>query len=304
MRRRSGVFTSVKPEAQKTTVPLRIRSGTFWLFAAVVFLGALGFALAALGGELGGGEGDAAEKFAGVFGAARGVAAFLGGDAVVHNGDDQLGVPLQADDGKLAQGHIEFSPVGLEHQVLVKLVFHPLRQLHRAALPGKAVADFPHPGAEDHGVQGFYDGCGAVGKAVGPAVAAVDVGPAFLAAEHHPLGKDGQTAQGRRAAGADDRIRQHPVEEGDVDAVVAAVKGHGADVYVGAQQLRTPDSRPGGALQGPLGAGGEIDGQVLNAVLVPTGVGDFTGVNGHCLPQVVGAAAQGVCTLIGHGITS
>lgn len=215
-----------------------------------------------------------------------------------------MGVPFQSDDGKLAQGHIELSPVGLEHQILVKLVFHPLRQLHRAALPGKAVADVPYPGAEDHGVQGLHNGCGAVGKAVGPAVAAVDVGPALLAAEHHPLGKDGKAAQGRRAAGADHGIRQHPIEKGDVDAVMAAVKGHGADVYVGAQQLRAPDSRPGGALQGPLGAGGEIDGQVLNAVLVPAGVGDFAGVNGHCLPQVVGTAAQGVGTLISHGITS
>ena len=57
------------------------------------------FAVAASGGELVGGEGDAAEHLAGVLGAAGGVAAFLCGDAVVHHRYNELGVPLQSDDG-------------------------------------------------------------------------------------------------------------------------------------------------------------------------------------------------------------
>lgn len=89
----------------------RARRGLF-ATAAVIGL-ASGLAVAALGGELGGREGDAAEQLAGVFGAARGVTALLGRDAVVHNGYDELCVPFQPDDGELPQGHIEPSAVSL-----------------------------------------------------------------------------------------------------------------------------------------------------------------------------------------------
>ena len=77
----------------------RARRGLF-ATAAVIGL-ASGLAVAALGGELGGREGDAAEHLAGIFGAARGIATLLCGDAVIHNGDDELSVPFQPDDGEL-----------------------------------------------------------------------------------------------------------------------------------------------------------------------------------------------------------
>ena len=119
--------------------------------AAVIVLRASGLAVAALGGELGGREGDAAEQLAGVFRAARGVAAFLGGDAVVHDGHNELCVPFQPDDGELPQGHIEPSAVSLEHQVLIEHGLHPVRHLH-GAVPPAALTGFPNPGTEHHGV--------------------------------------------------------------------------------------------------------------------------------------------------------
>ena len=72
------------------------------LTAAVI----VAVAVAAPGGELLGGEGNTAEHFAGIFGAAAGgIAAFFGGDGIIQHRYDQLGIPLQADDGKLAQRH-------------------------------------------------------------------------------------------------------------------------------------------------------------------------------------------------------
>ena len=77
-------------------------------------------AVAAGGGELLGGEGDAAEQLAGILRAAGIVAAFLGGDGIVQHRDDQLGVPLQADDGELAQSDIQPPAVRGQHQLIVE----------------------------------------------------------------------------------------------------------------------------------------------------------------------------------------
>ena len=95
------------------------------LFATTAVIGlASGLAVAALGGELGGREGDAAEQLAGVLGAARRVAALLGGDAVVHNGYDELCVPFQPDDGELPQGDVQAAMVAGGDQVFVAPGWH------------------------------------------------------------------------------------------------------------------------------------------------------------------------------------
>ena len=116
------------------------------------------FAVAASGGELVGGEGDAAEHLAGVLGAAGGVAAFLCGDAVVHHRYNELGVPLQSDDGELPQRHKQPPAVILQSQILVKHGPDPIRYLHLGAVPHAAVAGLPHPGAEHHGIKHLFYG--------------------------------------------------------------------------------------------------------------------------------------------------
>ena len=68
------------------------------------------------------GELHLAENGAGVLLAA--VGALLAGDAVVVGGDEQLAVPLQPDDGELAQGDV-----------------HPLALVGEVQLPGKAGGD-------------------------------------------------------------------------------------------------------------------------------------------------------------------
>ena len=72
-----------------------------------------------MGGEGIGREGDLVKEGAGVLGAAAGVgAALLGGDGVVEDRHDQLGRPLQTDDGELAQGHEEPLLVAAQHQIV------------------------------------------------------------------------------------------------------------------------------------------------------------------------------------------
>ena len=97
--------------------------------------------------------------------------------------------------------------------------------------------------------------CGAVSLS-DAGVAGVDVGPAVLAAEHGPFGEYSQPVKGGRTGNTHHRIRQNPVVEGYVDAVVVAVKGHRFHIDGGVEQLRTADLCADAGIQQRLGAGG------------------------------------------------
>ena len=114
------------------------------------------FAVAALRGELLGGEGDTAEHLAGILGAAGVGAAFLFGDSIVHHGYDQLYIPLQPDDGELAQSHIQ-SPVGAaHHQFFVEKLADSAGNADIDPIRLTALAAFPNLGTEDHGIEDFH----------------------------------------------------------------------------------------------------------------------------------------------------
>ena len=258
---------------------------------------------------MGGGEGDAAEHFAGVFGAAGVVAAFLGGHGVFHHRHHQLGVPFQTDDGKLAQGHEQTAAITVNHQLLLEELADAVGDL--GGVLAVAVADLLDPGAEHHGIQYLHHSGGTVGagqgQTVGAAqtgVAAENVGVAVLAAEDGPFGEHGHTVQCCRPGGSYGGIGQDSVEEGHVDAVMVPVKGHRLHINVGVDQIGAADPGVGGGVQDTLGAFGQIDPQVLDAVLIPTAVGDLPGVNGNGLLQILGSAVQRLLTMFGHGDTS
>ena len=113
-------------------------------------------AIAVVRGELLGREGNPAEHFAGILGAAAaGLAAFLHRDGVVQYRDHQLGIPLQPDDGELPQGDEQPPLAAGEHQLLVKGGSDGLRNLNGHRFAG-AVADLLDLGAKHHGIQNLY----------------------------------------------------------------------------------------------------------------------------------------------------
>lgn len=113
-------------------------------------------AVAVVRGELLSREGDPAEHFAGILGAAAaGLAAFLHRNGVVQHRDHQLGVPLQPDNGELSQGDEQPPLAAGEHQLLVKGGPDGLRNLNGHRFAG-AVADLLDLGAQHHGIQNLY----------------------------------------------------------------------------------------------------------------------------------------------------
>lgn len=96
--------------------------------------------------KLGCGEGDSAEHLTRIFCAAGSFAAFLAGDAVLHNGYNQLRIPLQTDNGELSQCDKETAAVSGKNQFLVKEGTDFAGNLRHDFVTG-AVADFLNFGA-------------------------------------------------------------------------------------------------------------------------------------------------------------
>ena len=124
--------------------------------AVVVVIVVSAPAVTAGGGELPGGEGDAAEQLAGILGAAGIVGAFLGGDGVIQHRNDQLSVPLQADDGELAQRDVQPAAVAGQYQLVVEEPPDGRGNLDGTGFA--AIADIFDFGTEDHGIQHFHCG--------------------------------------------------------------------------------------------------------------------------------------------------
>jgi hypothetical protein len=66
------------------------------------------------------------------------------------------------------------------------------------------------------------------------------------------------------------------------------VKSHRFHINVGVQQFGATDSYTGCGIQRALGAFCQKDAKILNTVLIPAAVGDFSGVDGEGVPGAVG----------------
>ena len=120
--------------------------------AAVVVVIIPAAAVAAGGRELLRGEGDAAEQLAGVLRAAGGVAALLGGNAVVQYRNQQLGIPLQTDNRELPKRHQQNPVCVPRNQFFVKKAADAGGNLSHRTM----IAPLPDLGTEDHGIQHFH----------------------------------------------------------------------------------------------------------------------------------------------------
>ena len=130
------------------------------------------------------------------------------------------------------------------------------------------------------------------------------MGAGVFAAEDGAFGKQRQAADGGGAAGGYGGVRQDLVEKGQIDGIVVRVEGHRGDVDGGIDQLRRAHLRHPRSIQHRLGFPGQIDPQILDAVLIPAGIGNLLGMDGKGAAQLLRPAPQGVMTAFTHGNTS
>lgn len=246
------------------------------------------------------GEADLAEDLAGILVPVLVPAGALpGGHAVVVHGDEQLGVPLQPDHGELPQGHIQPPAAPVKGQVAVEAgadAGGDLRQVVLRAAPAggrgrrTGIAGSPGRGAggragevagvdelqaQDDGIHRLHHRLGEVAPPhalavprLGPEAGGEDLGVALAAKEEHPLVKDRQPADLRRAGATHKGLGGDAVVVADVHAVKAPVITGGLHVDVSLQQFRPASPHAQGPVDHRLGGPGGVHPQVLDAVFV------------------------------------
>ena len=252
------------------------------LEAGIFFSSALA---AASAGAAGGGDGvgreefvhgelDAAEHVAGVlFTIVVIAAAILGGDAVVVDGDQQLGVPLQTDDGELAQGDEQPVLIAAGHQLVAEAGGHRHGDIHAAAVAGAAFAHIHQLQAEDQRIDGLHHCGGQIGLGYTLDLTLVvlrgkALGAALAAEEHHPLAERSQTADLNGAGRPHEGVGGNTVEIPHIHSIETPVEGNRFHINVRVQQLGTSGLDGLGPINHLLRAAGGINSQILNAVLI------------------------------------
>jgi hypothetical protein len=238
-------------------------------------------------GKFPGWEGDPTKQLTGIFRiGAGGVGAFFAGDRVLQERYYHLGIPLQTNNGELPQRHKKPTVVMTCHQIFIKQLLNAFWDL-RAELLRAMITVFGNLAGKYHGLENFYNCGGSIGCFDGGAVGAAkqgvggkDVGPAVLSAEHSSLGEDGDTAQCGGSATSNHSIGKDPIEESHIHTVVIPVEGYRLHIDICIHEVCTAYPDTGCLIQHILAAFGEVNSQVFDAILIPAGVSDLSGVYG------------------------
>ena len=252
-----------------------------------------------------------AEDLTGIVLAAAAAGALLVGHAVVIDRHEKLGLPLQTDDGELAQSDVDPLAVVAEAQVTAEAGADAGGNFGQLAVAGAALAHVHQLHVEDDGIDRLYHSGGQIALAdvllvqpVKDGLGAENFGVALTAEEDDPLVKDGQAADFHRPGGAYKGVGGDTVEIADVHGIETAVEADGLHVDVHIQQFCGTGLDADGAVNGALGALGGIETKILNAVLVTATIKDFFRVYAHGLPDTGGILHGTGHDLIRHCNTS
>ena len=127
---------------------------------------------------------------------------------------------------------------------------------------------------------------------------------AILSAQDNAFRENRKTVKGRRTATGHQCISKNSIVEGHIYAVAVAVKSHRLHINVGTQQVCTAHLGTGSTVQHRLRITGQVDTQILNAILIPTAVCNLLCMDGQRLIQILCTAVQGLFASIRPGITS
>jgi hypothetical protein len=250
------------------------------------------------------GEGDAAEQRAGIFAASAG--AFFFGHAVIIDGNKQLGIPLQTDNGELPQCHIDPTGIIAAAEVTSKAAVYAGRYFAQRTIGTGAVS--VNAGIQKKGFYSFYNSYGKIAlfHQLGIAFAGMgaggeNFGAAFTAKENGALIKDAKAFHRDRHRCAETCLQSHGVEKSHIHAVESAVEMHRLYIYIDMQELG------GAALDGKRAVDGVhvlafgVKTEILQTIFIPAGVKNLFGVDAYRLADAAAALNGAGDHFIGHG---
>lgn len=196
------------------------------------------------------------------------------GHAVVVSGHEQLGIPLQSDNGELAQGDKQAVHIAAGDQLLGEAGAHSRGNL-AAVVVMMALAYLHQLHSQDDGVHRLHHsgGSGGGGQALDITAAVLPgggkhLGASFAAKEDHPLVKHGQTGDLHRPGGSHKGVGGDAVEVPHIHGVESPVEGDRLHIDVRVQQLGAASLYRHCSVDDLLAAPGGVDPQVLDTVLI------------------------------------
>ena len=211
--------------------------------------------------------------------------------AVIIGGDEQLGIPLHADDGELSQGDVQAVDVAPQHQLLREAGADGGGDL-TAAVSRAALAHIHQLHTQNDGVHRLHH-CGGVapaGQSLEVQRPAGRLGGEYLRApltaeQNDTLVKHRQARDLHRPRRPHKGIRGDAVEIPNIHRIEAPVEADRLHIDVGIQQLRAPRLHRDRPVDHLLTAPGGVDPQVLDTVFILAGIKNLFRVYTHGFPD-------------------
>ncbi len=212
------------------------------------------------------------------------------GNAVPIDGNLQLRIPLQANDGELAQCYIDSATFLAAGQAAVEAVFDTCRNFAEITATVLGVACVHQLCIQYQGIYRFYNGNGFAGTAQGSAVQAggihfrgENLGISLAAAENGPLVEYAQTADLNRCRAAQVDLQGHLVVEAHIHGVEAPVEVDRLYIDVNVQQASLSALCGNSPVDDTFVLLFRIKTQIFEAVLISGLIENFPGMDANRL---------------------
>jgi len=157
--------------------------------------------------------------------------AFLFWQAIVVHRNEKLGIPLQPNEGKLAQRDIHPPSLAPEAQLAAEASTDARRHISQFTFAGLALAGINQLKPQNQRINRLHDGHWLIGlrqtaliQTVQNHVGGEGLGTTFATKQDYPLVENGQTTDLYRASSTHERVGGHPIEVAYIHCVKSPVE--------------------------------------------------------------------------------
>ena len=243
--------------------------------------------------------------------AAHAAVAVLIRHAVVEHRHQQLAVPLQADNGELAQGDKGAAVVVAHGQLAAEALAHAAGDLADVAVAAAVLAALHQLRVQHDGIDCLHHRHRHVAllqhlavQAVNAQLGGEDLGVALAAEEDDPLVEHAQALHLYRTGAGAVGVEGDAVEKAHIHRVEPPVEDHRLHVDVSIQQLRLAALDRLGPVEDILTGRGGIEAEILDAVLITAAVVDLLGMDTNGLAVFLQAGNRAGYDAFRHNGTS
>jgi hypothetical protein len=231
--------------------------------------------------------------------------------AVIVDRNQQLRIPLQADNGKLSQSHIDSAGIISEGKGSVEAITDERGNFTEIAVTVTLAAVFHNTGVKNNGIDGLDHGVGNITSAqhlqirlAGFQLGRENLGVSFAAEKNDTFVKDTQTLYRNGNRTTEIGLQSNRVEKSQINGEEPPVKAYGFHIYIDVQQSCGAAFYRECAIDDIHILQLRVEPQILDAVFVSAGIINFAGVNTYSFANTVTVRNGTGNNFVGHWNTS